>query len=753
MGKVKSDLKGLKDTADDAGGGMARSFAHAGEHAGGLRNQIGRLDNAMRGAHAMAMADMVRRYSNTRIVMSLLPIAATGAAFVVMGGLAVVAIKKILTEMHNLKSAGEQFRTTQDDFIGSLGSVATGLQEKLLQAGIQADDLSGNHLAAVKKELQLIDDQSFKELEQTFVTLGGAADKVFAQLKGNIWMLDSGGAGAKHSLETFQAQYEMLLKTGDKTGATKLLDDKLAREKQILSLQKEMQALGNGKTGMSQAQVDTTYEKDRLALKKVGAGYTNQEIQAEQTLVQILQAQADAQATIAKTGQIKKNTVVQKANTQDLTQEAALQKLAAEGIEKHSEALIKLARTKAETALAATKEGNKGDNVDSQLANQKILIEAEREDSIASAKAQLAEKRAVYRADLAAAADNKTKKKEIEQQWTNDQRASLDAIVLANAEANKAMVTATREAAIEKAKSADAAAQQAADDALNASISGAERRQKIEQEAARNLQALHRRTDAATLAAQVLAVEKETTAEVAGYNARIKALDKYSADYLKKYKELQDKIKQIQQQGDDQVTRLKDTATQKQAMTVIGAENRMRDAIASNIAHSIVMNRSLAQAFRQTGEQMAEQAIKNLIMMELTGDKTKLIAAKTAYHKAFAAMSGIPPAPMWGYAAGAAAFASVMSFETGGKIPGNATGAAGAVPIIGHQGETIITKALTDRVERAEAHGGGMGGGSHSFHYNPTVHAMDADGVDRVLAKHNGVFQRHIAATMRRMHK
>jgi hypothetical protein len=140
-------------------------------------------------------------------------------------------------------------------------------------------------------------------------------------------------------------------------------------------------------------------------------------------------------------------------------------------------------------------------------------------------------------------------------------------------------------------------------------------------------------------------------------------------------------------------------------------------------------------------------------MMELTGDKEKLIHAKNAYGKAFDAMSGIPPAPMWGYAAGAAAFAAVMSFEEGGKIPGSAVGSAGAVPIIGHQGETVVTKALTDRVEAAERGGNNGSSGPHTWNFSPQIHAMDAEGVDRVLAKHSSVFQRHVAATMRRMNK
>ena len=747
LGKVKSDLDGLKDKAGETGSGVASSFSHAGEGAGGLRNQIGLLDNAIRGAHAQAMADLIRRFSDTKAVMTLLPIAATGAAFVVMGGLAVEGIKKIVEIMHSAREATEKTREAQNKLGGTIGSVGTSLRDKLLEAGIQADDLSGNHLAAVKKQLELIDHQSMAELSQTFETLAGAADQSFALLKAHWYEFSAGGEGAKHSLESFQSRYEMLLKTGKTDEANKLLDEKIARERTILDLQK--QAASTAGNGMQQMDRRAAAIKQMVGLTGDVVGYTDKEIQAEQDLVDILQAQVNARATIKQTAVIKKQTVTHKADLSGLAEEAAYQKVVAEGIEQHQQALIRLARTKAETALAANKGGE--DNTDGgQLAAQKAAIEAGRDDSIAAAKAELVAKQASYNADIKAAGSNVAKKKELNAQWANEQRATADSIVQITAEANKQIVALDREAANQSAAAARAAAQQGYDDVLRMAIASAQRKEKAEEESAKNLQALHRRTDAETLASQIQAVQQETNSEVAAYNQRLKSLDKFASDYQKKYKELQDKIKQLEQTGDDQVTRLKQDALQKQVIAVTSAEDKMRDTIATDITHSIVMNKSLALAFRQTGEQMAEAAIKNLIMMELTGNKQKLINAKTAYGNAFAAMSGIPPAPMWGYAAGAAAFASVMSFEIGGKIPGS----SGPVPIIGHAGETVVTKSLTDRVERAEAHGGGNGtGGNHSFHFNPTVHAMDAEGVDRVLTKHNNVFQRHVASTMRKRNR
>ena len=103
---------------------------------------------------------------------------------------------------------------------------------------------------------------------------------------------------------------------------------------------------------------------------------------------------------------------------------------------------------------------------------------------------------------------------------------------------------------------------------------------------------LSRKTDAETLASQIQAVQNETNSEVSAYNQRIKNLDKFANNYQKRYQELQGKIQQIEQQGDDQVTRLKQQALQKQMQAVTQAENRMEEAIATDIARTIVMNQA-----------------------------------------------------------------------------------------------------------------------------------------------------------------
>jgi len=64
----------------------------------------------------------------------------------------------------------------------------------------------------------------------------------------------------------------------------------------------------------------------------------------------------------------------------------------------------------------------------------------------------------------------------------------------------------------------------------------------------------------------------------------------------------------------------------------------------------------------------------------------------------------------------------LMAFEKGGKIPGE-----GAVPILAHGGETVVTKALTDRVERSESSGNAHAG-NMNVNYSPTYHGQYNEG-------------------------
>ncbi len=80
---------------------------------------------------------------------------------------AIEVVSKLIEHQRALQEAAQQLKGSQASLAGTIASTFDGLQDKLLQAGIAADDLNGNHLAAVRKQLELIDHQSLNELAQT----------------------------------------------------------------------------------------------------------------------------------------------------------------------------------------------------------------------------------------------------------------------------------------------------------------------------------------------------------------------------------------------------------------------------------------------------------------------------------------------------------------------------------------------------------------------------------------------------------
>ena len=233
----------------------------------------------------------------------------------------------------------------------------------------------------------------------------------------------------------------------------------------------------------------------------------------------------------------------------------------------------------------------------------------------------------------------------------------------------------------------------------------------------------------------------------------------------------------IQQEGEAQkltnswksyFTEMKNN-TQDLSTTIKGTLQKsitqFEDQFANSMAKCIVEGKNLGQAVRQESEQMAEAMISAVVKwleQWIITHAMALISGKATTQAQIATASGLAGANMvasWAAApfpldalapamgSEAAAAAMAFSAETGGKIPGE-----GPVPLLAHGGESVVQKVLTDRVEAAER-SGGSGGGDMHMHYSPTVHAMDAEGVDRVLAKHGSTFERNARSMARKKNK
>jgi hypothetical protein len=96
-----------------------------------------------------------------------------------------------------------------------------------------------------------------------------------------------------------------------------------------------------------------------------------------------------------------------------------------------------------------------------------------------------------------------------------------------------------------------------------------------------------------------------------------------------------------------------------------------------------------------------------------------------------------------------------MAFEKGGIVPG--TGSGDIVPAMLTPGEGVVPKGVMEGLSNL-ARNGNMGGGTTNVthvhvHHSPTIHALDSDGMDRVLEKNSATLQKHFESTLRKMNR
>lgn len=489
-----------------------------------------------------------------------------------------------------------------------------------------------------------------------------------------------------------------------------------------------------------------------------------------------------------------------KDNLEPLKQEADYQRILASGIDAHNAALRKLAETQAQMNSVSAPAKTTGD-VDANLNKTLEAIKEEYSAQVIAANDILATKKQVFDAEYAANADNKEKQREIEQQYKNEVQATEDAILQASVDADRKVVEANQRAAqqrleiekklqesiktlttarikevestqLEAIKTDEAANKQAEalgletkQQALSKQIELINREKQIKLQAIQDeinaQQALinlanknGNASDANTALAKKVQLQTQLNALTSQYNVQLKGVE---TELTKMHSSWGNYFAQMKTQTLDLSTAIRQNLQQSLTQFTTSFGNSM--------AQCIVENKNLGQAVRQEAAHMLEAMISMLvqwlekwiithIMASVSGTSSmatqKTAAAALAGANMVASWAAAPwPIDAAAPAMGAEAMAAALSFEIGGKIPGS----SGPVPIMGHAGETVVTKSLTDRVERAEAWGGKSGQQQHTWNFNPTIHAMDAEGVDRVLAKHSTTFQRHVASVMRKMNR
>src|ERR1035437_122977 len=237
--KTATFQSGLSDAAKSARGAFTDIKSGAGEMG---RATSGHMMEARDGGMLLGEEFGVHLpRALTSFIASIGPVGAAMEAafpFLAIGMMATLLIEHLV----KLHEAGEALTQDQVKFGTAVQNAFNQLDTKIVQAQIKADELSKNHLGALRHELELIDKESMAELVKSFEQVEKAADVVFKGLKTSWYQFGAGSEGARNALEKFQTQYDSLLTQGKSDEATGLLTGTLKQAQKVLDFQKEYAA-------------------------------------------------------------------------------------------------------------------------------------------------------------------------------------------------------------------------------------------------------------------------------------------------------------------------------------------------------------------------------------------------------------------------------------------------------------------------------------------------------------------------------
>lgn len=791
----------MAEAARSARGAFGDIRSGAGEMAVGVskgsidvRHSLGLVDNVIRGAHAQAMADLVRMYAQSALVMNTLPIAAAVAGLALIGGIAYEAanhIKKMKEEAEKLSNSLTSQNTVGNNVFRHIG-------DQILKAEERTDELTNNHLGALKIELELIDHQSMDELVKSFDMVEKAADSVFKLTAAHWYTFGSGSEGASHALDQFKLKYDNLLSQGKDKEASDLLHGTLSSAQQILQAQQTMNTnrTGTGLFGPDLKDPEAYYDA-MFQLRQRGVGYTKTETEAQQALVTALQQQAGIESRVNELKNLDSS------NARGGAAKEAAQRRAAAAKEAASAQL-----SMGESAVAGEKAA-----ADAQLAIHNATLEQRLASDLDFANRDYQVKEAANQAEIAAL--NKTsndyqaqlktlkdKALEIEQQY-DTQIADLKgkAAIAINARDIQALeqgireqIDSTREGSAARLAAVNAgireeqarqqqnssfyrelmtqrvsvarqmaeaqaqAAQEAANESAGHDLRMGNQRVASQKQANDLYNSGHHMSRAKLVKQQQDIANEEYANKMAALEKQIDGLNKSGKDYENRLKALQDRETELTQSHENELTAIKDKSTEQRNQKLLSAEQRYENSIAQGLTSVLMRHQTFAQMMTSLGNEVVSgllgMAMKNIEANLMTKESDAAAAAR----KMFLAGAEMPfPANIVAAPALAAgAFASVMAFESGTEgVPG--VGRGDIVPALLTPGEGVVPGGVMDGLRNMARSGGFSTGGTqihiHGVHYAPKVHAMDAEGVDRVLTKHQSLFQNHFDKAIRKINR
>jgi hypothetical protein len=700
----------MADAAKSARGAFTDIKAGATEMSGHIGS------NMFASRHAiMAVSEAFGDTMPRAITAFLVHIGPLGAALEAAFPFAAIGLAAVLLIEHlaKLRAEGEKLTEDQVRFGTAVLNAFNQLDERLIQAGIKADELRDDHLGALAKKLELIDKQSMSELVHSFEEVAKAADVVFGDMQSHWYTFGIGSDGAKHALTTFKVQYDSLLAQGKNAEAADLLKGTRESAEKVLAMQEQAKSSLANQKGKAGTDVDDQikFAQAMNVLKAAGVGYTDKEVKSQQTLVDALKAQVDMEDKIAalkKLDQGNAKTETQKAITAE-AEKAAREK--AEAFKKEGEELRKIFEAVYKDLVQTTDDG------------ERAAIAATREGS----------------QERLAAVDDAIKE---EQSLHLEDTAYYRELLISR-------VNLVRQMAEEEARLQAEAGREAADHSLKM----AELSVAADKEGIGLINSGRRVLAEERVAQEVDFANREFALKKTALDAEIAALDSGAKDYENKLRQIQDKELQLVQAHENEVAAIRDKAQIDQNQRTQAALQAMENMFASGFTQVLMGHRSFASMMSSIGDQVVSGMLDNALKSIMANDMTKESDAAKAAREAFKTGVAIPVVgPVMGPIFGAAAFAAMMAFEGGGVVPG--VGRGDVVPAMLTPGEGIVPGSMMDRLNEAAKAGFG-GTTNHHFHIRPTYNlsALDASGMERVLEKHSATLERHFQGVVRRMNR
>jgi len=781
---ARSSFSQIRNDAKEGGAETSKSFINA-------QQALGVLTNSLRGDAENALADIIRELSHTGAVMAALPFAAVGGGLLLAINLAVEAAAKL----REWREEQEKITTEQTRFGTALRESFNGLDEKILQAEERTDELTNNHLGALKKQLELIDHQSMSELIQQIEAIAKAAEPVFKALEGHWYTMGIGSAGASHALEQFKTTYESLQSQGKEKEAGDLLAGTLASAEKVLAAQKAMNG-SRGDMGALGRDVDYAAQyRAQAVLQAAKVGSTEKEVQAQEALVKALSSQLTAEQKIAELKNIDKGNAAKQTGNEDSARRAEAAKAAAA-----SELAVNELRLQADKAMAAATLEIQRASIADRLTNDLAFAARDKEIKLAANQAEMAaldrsgkdyanqlkglqekaleitQQYLTSVAELRSRSTIEQNKKDLGdyEQGERDKiaatqqgsQARLDIIEASLKEAQAKTLQDTdyyRQLGSQKIDTVRQLAQDEAKLKADAAREEAENTQKMgelalaaeqEQQALRD--SGRRMTDNQRIAEATEAANREFAIKLTALQQEQTALDTTTKDYENKLQALQNKERQLVQQHENDIQNIKDQSQKAQNQRAQDAYNRYEGIAAQGLTRVLMGHQSFAAMLGSIGDQVVSGMMQNAIQSVIANDFTKESDAASAARSAFnlGLKYGGPAAFVMAPVMGAAAFASVMAFAGGTDgVPG--VGRGDVVPAMLTPGEGVVPGGVMDGLRNVARSGGFDRGPSINVraHFAPTVHAMDAAGVDKVLTKHGDIFQKHINNAVRKANR